>query len=191
VAVFFVLLLVGNVTGLSIFPFMHWYKFSEPRGQEVTSYEIRVADADGNEIVYDARAAPPLINSMSTLARHMHTDYDTETRERVARHLLTNANAYRERVEQKGADPAGLLAFPRHTLDYRWTEERLQGHSTFVSVRVYKLTTRTTDDGTELASRTDELVLEVTPDGDVTREDGTAPIRREAAPTRHGGTIAR
>lgn len=181
VAVFFAVLVVVNVTGLSLFPFMYWYKFSEPREQTVTSYEIRVADGNGNEIVYDARAAPPMLNSMSTLARQLDREYDRSTRRVVAQHLLESARDYRGRIDRGGFAPRGVLDFPRHTLDYRWTEERLTGYGTFTAVRVYALSTRTTDDGTTLEARTDRMVLEVTPDRSDSRRERTVPPARHRA----------
>lgn len=163
-AVFFSLLLLVNVSTLTLFPFMHWYKFSEPRTEELSTHLIKVVDSEGRELLYDARATPPLLgSSFYFLGRQMEESYSEEKRSRVGRYLLAHACAYRERVESGSMRPLQWVAFPRHVLDYEWSRRELSSYSTFTAIRVYDVEIRTTDDGLRATSYEETPVLEIDP----------------------------
>jgi hypothetical protein len=172
-AVFFSLLLFVNVTTFTLFPFMHWYKFSEPRTEELSSHLIKVADSDGKELLYDARATPPLLgSSLYTLGYQMEEFYSEEKRSRVGRYLLAHACWYRERVERGSIRPLEWVEFPRHVLDYEWSRRELSTYAEFTAIRVYGVEIRTSEDGLRATSYEETRVLEIDP-GNCTTLAGT------------------
>ena len=169
-AVFFSILLFVNVTSLTLFPFMHWYKFSEPRGEELTSHLVKVVDSDGEELLIDARATPPLIgSSYYVLGYHVDRWYshgtrrDERIRREVGRYLLSHVCSYRDRIERGPVPLTDRIDFPRHTLDYEWSRRELADYSEFTAIRVYEVEIRTSEDGSRVTSYTETRIAEMDP----------------------------
>jgi hypothetical protein len=167
-AYFFLFLLVVNLTGMPLFPFVSWYKFSEPLPETITRYEIRVADAAGDELVYDARATPPMNGPhLWTVGERMATVYDRGKACRAGRFFLDRARRYRDRVQRDSFDLAERVDFPRHVLDRQWNANELDAYTEFTTLRIYRVTFETAPSGRAVESYRERLALAV--DGTVVR----------------------
>lgn len=161
-AYFFLFLLVVNLTGMPLFPFVSWYKFSEPLPETITRYEIRVADGTGDELVYDARASPPMNGPhLWTVGERMATVYDQKKACRAGRFFLERARSYRDRVQRDSFDIAERVDFPRHVLDRQWNASELDAYTEFTALRVYRVTFETAPSGRTVESYQERLALAV------------------------------
>ncbi|OYR39676.1 hypothetical protein DJ82_09260 [Halorubrum sp. Ib24] len=169
-----VLLLFQTVIPITISPFINWHKFSEPKPIESTEYEIRVVDANGQEIKVDEKALLAHDGIYPLPAERLVSNESSEEDQEIARWLLDRTNTYRTAVERghptRGTvpsdvwnNPRRLYRFPAHSSG-GWTAEELSGYSEFVGIRVYQVRTVTSTDGTEITSRSEELVLELYPE---------------------------
>lgn len=164
IVLFICLLLFVNISTISLFPFMHWYKFSEPRTAETTSHLIKVVDSDGRELLLDARATPPLIgSSYYALGYQMDEVYSPEKRHEVGGYLLGNACQYRERLQRGSLPLTKLIEFPRHTLDYQWSAQHLNGYSEFTAIHVYDVRMQTSEDGRRITLYEETLTQAIDP----------------------------
>lgn len=168
-ALFLLGLVVAGTTGYDVEPFVTIEEFSSTSSETRTSYEIRVVDASGREVAYDARAAPPMLDYLlQRQARRLVTGYTVDERRAVAAHLLDEAREYRSAVESRSPTRTvqQYLDFPRHRVEYRWTRTDLQHHDEFVGLRVYRIhaRARVTDDGRMVLSRNVTRVYELRPD---------------------------
>jgi len=137
---FFTILIVVNLVGLQMFPFIHLHKFTASADDEMTFHEVRVVDENGNELIYDGRATAHFDEfQMQQIGESLANEYSDAEADRAARHLLEQAIEYREVVE-KGGEWHQNLRFPRHTRDYHWTSEEVASLEEFESIRVYKVT---------------------------------------------------
>jgi hypothetical protein len=149
--VFIILLLLQGTVLPPGWPFNGWTLFGQEAPQNETRYEYRVADAEGNELLYDTRATGVLIGPvMDRYGRKSTVGYWGETftpaeREQWERYLLSEARAYRDEVESGAYDAEG--EFPRHQLDYRWTQDRLEPYGEFVELRLYRVNIQLSETG--------------------------------------------
>lgn len=168
-----VLLLFQTVMPITIPPLMNWHKFSEPKPMESTDYEIRVVDASGQEIKIDEKATLAHDGIYPLPAERLISNDSNETNQEIAQWLLSRTNQYRTEVERghptRGTIPADawnhtrrLYRFPAHSSG-GWTAEELSEYSEFVGIRVYRVRTKTSADGTAIVSRSEELVKELYP----------------------------
>lgn len=170
-----VLLLVlgSGLTGLQPIPIVNANEYSRIAPGLYEHYDLRVVDADGNELPYDPRAMRPAIQN-EELAENIgrvdsgseKTDvvYTPAERRDVSAFLLANAREYRQSVTA-GGDPLSVLKFPPHHLRGHWSAEELEGYSTFVAIRVYRVEVTFTDDGTRTVVGEERLVYEYHTDG--------------------------
>jgi hypothetical protein len=148
-ALFFVFLLLSGSTGLFAWPFFNWHLYPGERSAEESFYELRVVDADGDELKYDARAAPPILATpVKRLTTQMATEYTAEQRRRMGCYLLDRARSYRAEVGEPSIGEA--VKFPRHQFGFRWQPRHLDGIDRITAVRGYAVTVEVTPDGREL-----------------------------------------
>lgn len=168
---FFSSLLVVTVLGAPILPVVEMHKFPEPTPEEQSYHEIRIVDAEGNEIRYDARAVPPMQGTRtSRLGRWMVERYSDEKRLEMAAFLVAEAEEYRTELLTDGREPLERLQPPRYVDEERWTAAEVRDLSQFESIRVYRHTVVFSEDSTEIASKETELRLEVNPREDTIEE---------------------
>lgn len=179
-AYFFVLLLVFNfIAPVTLLPFISWSHFAEPRPQTVHHDEIRIVDANGNELKIDKHGT---LNSdgisISRLTEAMLQEYDEEKNEQVTRYLISKSRERRQDVMTRSA--IDYLRFPPHSLTSTWTPSVLSGTDRFIGIRIYRMTFVTSSNGTEIRSYEETLLLEVYPD------ETTAPTlpSQNESPTR-------
>ena len=159
--IFIVLLVIQGTVVPPGWPFNGWTLFGQEAPQEEIRYEYRVADAEGNELLYDTRATGVLITPvMDRYARKSTVGYWGETytpadRERVGQYLLSEARSYRDSVESGEFDED--WKFPRHQLDFEWTRDRLASHGEFVELRLYRVKIELSETGDQV--RTSETLL--------------------------------
>lgn len=170
VVIFFVMLL-SPVVGVSLgWPMSSWALFGEPAPTHVTTYEVRIADAGGYEIRYDAHAAPPVT---STVLHQRYTEQivsrEDEYALRLGRYLLERSREYREQVE-KGRDIGRWVRFPRHQLGYQWNRDDLQDIGRFEEIRIYRHEYTVSKDGHQVNDLSNRLVIVVN-ESTVTRYD--------------------
>lgn len=168
-----VMLLFQTVMPIYITPIINWHKFSSERPVEHTGYEIRVVDANGKEITLDRRGTLSF-NGIQPFGDRMANEYSEETNDKIAAWLLKRVTEYRMGIERgeprRGAmprdvveSPERLYRFPAHSTG-AWSAYELREYSEFVGIRVYRVTTITSDDGTEIVSQSEELVFEKYPE---------------------------
>lgn len=167
-----VMLLFQTVMPVVVTPFMNWHKFSNPREPTEVRHEIRVVDADGNELRYDNEATLAFNGvRMSALHRQMREEYSEERNREVARFLLERAREYRTQVErgtprrgatwtEEGVRPSRAIRFPAHGHTSTWTADQLSEYSEFVGIRLYRMEVVTSEDGTEVVSYTERRLFE-------------------------------
>lgn len=154
---FFTVLVVVNLVGLPVLPFMHWQKFSEVSDAETTVADFRVVTADGSEVRFDPRSVTNVDGAyMVLVTAEMRTASD-ERRAELSAYMLERARIHRTKVETRS--PLHYLRFPPHSLS-EWTAAELDGHAPFVGIRMYERTLVFSDDGTQIASDTETLVFE-------------------------------
>jgi hypothetical protein len=164
-------LLVVTLLGAPILPVVDMHKFPDPSPEERTYHELRVVDADGEEVRYDARAVPPMQGTRtSRLGRWMVEDYSDEKRLEIAGFLIREAEEYRASLLAGGRAPIERLQPPRYVDEERWTAAEVRDLSRFESIRVYRHTIVYDEDSTGIESRETELRLEVTPGDDTIEE---------------------
>lgn len=164
-------LLVVTVLGAPILPVVDMHKFSQPSSEEQTYHELRVVDADGNEIRYDTRAVPPMQGTRTSGVGHWMVErFDDERRLEMAQFLLSEAEEYRAELLADGRDGLERLQPPRYVDEERWTAADVRGLARFESIRVYRHTVVYDEDSTEIESRKTELRLEVNPRDDTIEE---------------------
>jgi len=154
-AFFVVLLVVQGTVVPPGWPFNGWTLFGNEAPTEDVRYEFRVVDADGNELRYDPRATSVLISPVSHRYGQKIDDeywgesYTDQEASELAQYLLYRATKYRTTVESGTYD--GTYKFPRHQLDYRWNEQRLQEIGAFETLRLYRIAIHVSHDGNEVA----------------------------------------
>lgn len=150
---FFATLLVVTAVGMPLMPVVEMHKFSEPTDEEMTYYELRVVDADGDELYYDERAAPPMTGSRtSTIAGAIAEEYTDGERMEIGEFYLSQVREYRRDVESGESSVADRFSPPRYSDDERWTTEDLETYDEFEAIRVYERTVTYTDDNTAIES---------------------------------------
>jgi hypothetical protein len=164
---FFTFILVPGLTGLYAWPFFSWHLYEAPGPERVTFDEIRVADGEGNEIRYDARASPPIVGSIArryanAMVGDSSNPFSRDEIRAQACYFLSHANDYREQITKREHGTSGLSITPRHQRDFRWTTERLRGFGEFDRIRIYTVDTTIADDGSHVSTQSDELIIEVT-----------------------------
>lgn len=194
-----VLLLGSNLTGIGVLPLVELQKFSIAESENVTYHELRVVDADGNELVYDARAAPPLQGALVRwLARDMATTHTPAVRQRVGRYLLRRARQYRASLRDDSVSMASYVDYPRHVLDHRWPADSVDGtgaravphewsgvslgsYDRFVAIRVYEVEITSSADGRTITAYSERKVVEVRANDTEPTADVTPTIAAEGS----------
>lgn len=164
---FFAVLIVVTIIGAPLFPIVDMHKFPNPVPDESTTNEVRIVDTEGNELVYDSRAVPPLEGGSSTFGSAL-VGYDETERVEMAQFLVENANEYRDDISSGEASaPSDAVQPPRYVDSPEWTTEDVEETTDFETIRVYRETTVFNNDNTD-ADLTYELRLEIdTNDGEV------------------------
>lgn len=162
IAVFFVFLLIPGLTGLATWPFFPWQLYDNAGPTDATFYEMRVVDNNGNELRYDARAAHPIVGSISRrYARNMAgtgwAAYTENEAQIQGCYFLKQALEYRKR----DLSPAHPSVVPRHQWDMKWTRQQLDNYAEFTSLRVYRVNVLVAENGTQLQSVSDSRIMEV------------------------------
>lgn len=171
-SIFLTGLFAVTLVGIPMFPFIEMHKFAHTHDDDHSYHEITIVDEQGNELEYDSRAAPPVQGTRVThLATSMANEYSDEERLKIASFLLSNANEYKESVRR--GDHKSLqarLSAPRYVDDSRWTQADLDGVSEFQSIRIYERTIQYSDDNSEVANSSRQLILEVDSNGTIQEE---------------------
>lgn len=151
-----------SLVGLLIAPFVPYALYSHTAPPEMETNEIRVVDTDGDTLLYDGRAAEPMTGpSLNELADDLVEECNEAYAREIGTYLLEQGRSYRDEVGDDSFDPVEALRFPRHNLDFKWTEERLEGYSRFRAIQVYHVTARPTADNSAVAEYDDRLLIEV------------------------------
>lgn len=161
-AIFITFIIVSGLTGLYVWPFFSFHLFESPGSEQITFHELRVADGEGQEIRYDARAAPPIVGSISR--RYSNAMVGAErfsTNETLVQacYFLSQAREYREQIDN---EEQKVSITPRHQRDFRWTAERLNGFNELDRIRIYSVEATIATDGSRVSNQSSKLILEVT-----------------------------
>lgn len=155
------LLVLICIPGLGLalwhWPFFSWHLYATRTGTEVTFSELRVAEADGDELKYDARAMPP--TSQTPLVRFAQRIQELEPEEagEFAEVLLQAANRYADDLQGGRPNLLERLRFPRHQFGFQWSHEDVAGVEEFIELRVYEVQAQFSNDGRAITSVTEEL----------------------------------
>lgn len=169
------LLVFQTVMPIYVTPFINWHKFSSPAPAEMTTHEITIVDASGEEIAWDQKATLAFNGVQSDLATRMAETYDEDTNDEVAAWLLERSCIYREQVERdaprRGTVPADvrdrpwrLYRYPAHSVS-TWSPADVADLDRFEAVRVYEVTTVTSADGGTVLNQSAAHVAEYEPEG--------------------------
>lgn len=150
---------VGFNLASNHFPFHTWHLYSNRTGTELTFREIRVADAEGNERKFDARATPPMIQTPAIRHAQRFEELEPEEAAEFADFILRGANHYADLVLNDKFPWHEALRFPRHQFGYRWDQEMLADVGSFVELRIYEINAVFSDDGKGVVSVEESLKL--------------------------------
>ena len=160
-SIFFVSILMINVIGAPIMPFVHLQKFSEPPDQSTSYHEIRMVDSTGKEIKFDGRATGHLAEpELQDLAKRMATQYSDRQKNETGLYLLHQSQEYRTEVES-GTNIWNAIQFPRHIRDYEWSQQELGNYGNFTALRIYEIQIGSASDGRESWVENETMVVEV------------------------------
>lgn len=159
IAGFLAILVTINLIGLPILPMMYWHKFSEPRPESQTHYQIRLVTAEGKELSYPVDATLSVDSvSFSALLRQMRTEFSSAKNQRITRYLLKQARDYHRTARDQSV--LRYLRFPPHGFLESWDRETVRSHFRLVGIRFYRINLTTSPDGTEITSRSKTLLFE-------------------------------
>lgn len=155
---FFSLLCIVSLVGTHFFPFMVWDKFPNTYPQTETDYELRVVTDDDQELAYDFRATLGVDGVYEPyLTPKMVNEYSYCRNMQIMEYLLQRARVYRDRVRERSI--LTFTRFPPHGLVYIWTKKELDEYGEFTGLRLYKREIRSSSDGTEVRSISEETVI--------------------------------
>lgn len=118
-------------------------------------------DDENNELLLDARATEPIPPSRHTmLGSTMVEDCNETERQHVSTFLLDEAREYRESIESDPILHPDRVKFPQHEYGHRWTEAQLSAYGELVGLRIYQVNRTFTQDGSDVASRSETMVYE-------------------------------
>jgi hypothetical protein len=154
-----IILLVVGMTGTILFPLVHWHKYSGEYSQEMTESELRIVDANGNELEYVDRALLGVGSdgpNMDPLVSEFR-ECEAGQNRAIAQYMLRAAQDYRNEVATRSI--VRRVRFPPHVLHSAWTPSELRSHDRFVGIRLYEITVTTSATGDEFTSRSDRLMF--------------------------------
>lgn len=160
---FMSLLIATNLFLPPVAPLTQWHKFSNVPPDEQVMHEVRVVDASGDEIRYDASATWAVDGISMRHAREEMLGADPERRRELARYLLEEAREHRVHLRDRSA--VHLLRFPPHGTANTWVASELEAYDRFVGIRIYRMEIETSPDGTEITAYSEEVVYEYLPNG--------------------------
>lgn len=158
-AVFFSLLLVVNLTSVTLLPIDDLHKFSGSAGPEEVVYQMYVVDEQDNQLRFDRRIVPTM--SPPTEWPGILMTCSPQERIQIGRYLLSRAQTYRESITQRSFPNGDWFDFPRHHLDYRWTKDILSSYERFTRLVIDKVTIRFEKQSYEVAARNSSTVFDV------------------------------
>ncbi|WP_252698658.1 hypothetical protein [Natronosalvus vescus] len=157
-------LLVGivivSIVGVELLPFVHLHKFIDSPDPVDSNTEVRLFDEDGNEIVYDARASPPLTEPMTGRLARYSLEKNPSSKGEFFDHLLLNACEFRNEGIETGTRSTVEGSFPPHHFDYKWNTAELANFGDIEGIVVYTVTIESSSDGREVISREEERQFE-------------------------------
>jgi len=161
VVLFLLFLVVPGITSFTVWPFFPWHLYEQTSSTNATFHELRVADDRGNELRYDARAAEPIVGSVTrriatAMAGESWTSYSEKERRKLGCYLIREAQRYRSEVGDQS-----IKIPPRHQLDYKWEPDDLAGVGEFTELRVYRVEMDIAEDGSEVLNQTDTRVVTI------------------------------
>ena len=168
VGVFIVCLVVPNIAGIHIFPFVNLQKYTYAADDTVTQYEIRIVDEQGRELKLDPRAVEPI--RPHKITDTFAEDYSADERNRTFEHIFWEVKSYREYIQSQPKIRRTALEFPEHDIEDRWTYSELEKYEAFTTVRIYKVNKTFVNDNTAVAIER-EQVYEWSPDGLISESD--------------------
>jgi hypothetical protein len=168
VGFFIICLLIPNIAGIHIFPFVNLQKYTYAADDTVTQYQIRVVDEQGQEIRLDPRAVEPIRPHKITDV--FAQDYSQDERDRTFRYIFEEARSYREYVQSRPPIRRSTLEFPDHDVNDRWTDSELEEYDAFTAVRIYKVEKTFINDNAEVVVER-EQVYEWSQDGRTSESD--------------------
>ena len=131
-------------------PFFSWHLYGYNVDKNIKFYELYVADDEGTEIKYDARAVPPTLTTpLRRLAERMTTMSEVEINE-IGTFLYKGACSYRQKIKSGSISLKKLVKFPSHQFGFKWDVENLNSLNEFTCLRVYKVKAELSEDGTTL-----------------------------------------
>ncbi|SCA63537.1 hypothetical protein SCG7109_AR_00090 [Chlamydiales bacterium SCGC AG-110-M15] len=152
---FFCLFTLTGLTGKTPWPFYNWFLYPNAGENEATFYQINLADANGNKIIYDYRAAPPtLMTPLRRLAQNMALNFTEEENLVLAQFLLNRAQTYRQRDFSGQA----IWHFPSHQFGLKWGKSNTADIGPFKILQLYKISAVLSDDGSRIISLDEKCV---------------------------------
>ena len=152
-----VLSLLPGFAGRWVWPFFSWHLYAFEAPTEMVYYDIRVADADGDEWRYDARAASPTLATPIRRFAQKLPDKNPDEARALAAFLLDRAEGYRQRVLSGDAN-YNWFKFPPHQIGIAWDRQSLKEADAFESLRVYRIEAEITSDGRQVLREEAERV---------------------------------
>lgn len=155
---FITLLIATNLVLPPVAPLTQWHKFSHVPPAEQIEHEVRVVDANGNELRYDQRATWLVDGVSMRHGQEVLLNGESERQHEFARYLLEEAREYRVHLENRSA--VRLLRFPPHGTANTWVASELKAYDRFVAIRLYRMEIETSPDGTEIVGYSEEIIYE-------------------------------
>lgn len=169
-AVFFSVLLLVNLTSLTLLPVNDLYKFSEAADSEEVVYQMYVADGEGDRLRFDRRIVPT-VSPPTSWPKVLLGFCSPDAREQLGRYLLSRAQTYRESLTRREFPTGDWVDFPRHHLDHRWTRRTVDSYGRFTELVIDEVTLRFEPNSHEVESRNRSTVYRVGFPDDYSRPD--------------------
>lgn len=136
--VFFGFLLWSGFSVRVLWPFHPWSLWGVIQPTSAVYYEIEVADAEGNRLRYDYRAAPPILpTQLHQLGPVFMEPAGSPRRAELGRFLLDRANAYR-REHLAGGPTRRWWNYPAREFGAAWTHDELAACGPFTLLVISK-----------------------------------------------------
>jgi hypothetical protein len=166
---FIVTLILGSsLTAIQPIPVINANEYTVISPEQYTHYDLRVVDADGDELPYDPRAMRPNLQNEElaenlgkkrTGSNKTEIAYTRAERRQISGFLLEEAREYRHDVKT-GSYPRSVFTFPPHHVRGHWSASDLSNTSEFVGIRVYRMDVTFRNRGREAVVNDEELVYE-------------------------------
>lgn len=147
------IILYCGLSGANHYPFISWHLFGYRAEPLIDFFELRVADEQGKELKYDARAVRPSLASpirrLALKMAEMRSDQFVE----LSIFLTNEARLYY--IQPPILDE---LKFPPHQIGYKWKDTDI---GIPVGLRIYRVEVQFSEDGREVIATTETLARSI------------------------------